>query len=125
LSAAPTEDRRVFVSSLADLGTSRVCWVRLSADASGRPREAVIVLDPEGIPRAYLNLCRHLPIPLDGGSRKFLIEGELQCVTHGARYRLNDGLCVTGPCRGQSLRPLKLELTSGLLFVIDDTSVCI
>lgn len=125
MSAAPTDDRRVFVSSLAELGASRVSWVRLAPDTSGRPREAVIVLDDGGVPRAYLNLCRHLPIPLDGGSRKFLIEGELQCATHGARYRLNDGLCVTGPCRGLSLRPLRLELTSGLLFVIDDPSVCI
>jgi nitrite reductase/ring-hydroxylating ferredoxin subunit len=58
-------------------------------------------------------------IPLDAGSRQFLADGQLQCATHGARYRRSDGLCVAGPCRGTSLRALPIELSAGVLFVVD------
>jgi nitrite reductase/ring-hydroxylating ferredoxin subunit len=125
LSGSLRPAQRVFVAALAELEPSEALCVPLAADALGRPREAVIVCDDEGLPRAYLNLCKHLPIPLDGGSRRFLIDGQLQCVTHGARYRRSDGLCVAGPCRGASLRALATEVEAGLLFVIDDPRACI
>jgi nitrite reductase/ring-hydroxylating ferredoxin subunit len=114
--------QRVFAGSLAELEAERLLLVQLAPDMSGRPREAVVVLDGAGVPRAYLNQCRHLPIPLDGGSRQFLTEGQLQCGTHGARYRLNDGLCVMGPCRGASLFTLPVEVVAALVFVQDDLS---
>lgn len=111
---------RALAGSLAELEADRVLLVALTPDMSGRPREAVVVLDDEGTPRAYLNLCRHLPIPLDAGSRRFLFAGDLQCATHGARYRLRDGLCVIGPCRGASLFALPTEIAAGLVFVVDE-----
>jgi nitrite reductase/ring-hydroxylating ferredoxin subunit len=75
------------------------------------PREALIIRDALGVPRAYLNRCQHLPIPLDGGSRRFLAKdgAHLQCGTHGARYRISDGHCVDGPCKGAALHTLTLE----------------
>ncbi|HKP62149.1 MAG TPA: Rieske (2Fe-2S) protein [Polyangiales bacterium] len=112
----------VAAGSLAELEAERWLVVRLAPDMSGRPREAVVVLDDEGIARAYLNQCRHLPIPLDGGSRQFLIGGQLHCGTHGARYRLNDGLCVLGPCRGASLFALPVEIIDARVFVRDELS---
>jgi nitrite reductase/ring-hydroxylating ferredoxin subunit len=111
---------RVVAGSLAELEAEGVLVVPLAPDMSGRPREAIVVLDGEGAPRAYMNLCRHLPIPLDGGSRQFLIDGQLQCGTHGARYRLHDGLCVSGPCRGASLFALAVEVIAGLIFVREE-----
>jgi nitrite reductase/ring-hydroxylating ferredoxin subunit len=72
-------------------------------------REALVVLDELGAPRAYANLCQHVPIPLDAGGRRFLDgAGLLACVTHGALYRRSDGLCVSGPCLGRSLIPLPI-----------------
>jgi nitrite reductase/ring-hydroxylating ferredoxin subunit len=109
--------RRIPAGDLETLA-SRVRMVRLSADGCGRPREALIVRDAAGVVRAYLNLCRHLPIPLDA-SGQFLVDGLLQCGTHGARYQLEDGLCVSGPCRGASLQALDLVIEGSRLFVID------
>lgn len=123
--ASPRPPQRVFVAALAALDPREARWVPLAPDALGRPREAVIVCDEQGLPRAYLNLCRHLPIPLDSGSRRFLSDGLLQCATHGARYRRSDGLCIAGPCRGASLYVLATEVEAGLLFVIDDPRACI
>lgn len=92
---------------------SDVRVVPLPSDDLGRPREALIVRAPDGTLRAYLNRCRHLPVPLDGGSRQFLSrDGEhLLCGTHGALYRLDDGFCVEGPCEGESL--IALPITVG------------
>lgn len=122
-SSTPLVPERVLAGSWAELCASRLLVVKLAPDSYGRPREAIVLLDDHDEPRAYRNLCQHLPIPLDAGSRQFLIRGELQCVTHGARYRLDDGLCVSGPCRGASLIALPIEIVASLVFVLDTNLV--
>jgi nitrite reductase/ring-hydroxylating ferredoxin subunit len=119
MSALAAVPRNVFVGSLAQIEGGEVLTVRLTHDEFGRPREAIVLVDANQIPRAYLNLCRHLPVPLDAASREFLIDGQLQCVTHGARYRVEDGLCVAGPCRGTSLYALELRVEGADLFVVE------
>jgi nitrite reductase/ring-hydroxylating ferredoxin subunit len=120
LSSPPGQRQRVYVGTFAELTAQRWLLAHLAPDAFGRPREAIVLLDESEVPRAYLNQCRHLPIPLDAGSRDFFFAGELQCATHGARYRLRDGMCVTGPCRGAALAALPIEITAALVFVIDN-----
>ncbi|MBW2464949.1 MAG: Rieske 2Fe-2S domain-containing protein, partial [Deltaproteobacteria bacterium] len=76
-----------------------------------------------GLPRAYLNECQHLAIPLGGRSGRLLTEDgkSLICRTHGALYRLTDGFCTEGPCLGTHLAPLALEEDEdGVLWIIDD-----
>jgi nitrite reductase/ring-hydroxylating ferredoxin subunit len=94
--------------------------VALPAGADRRPREALVLLDLAGEVRAYLNRCRHLPIPIDSGSRSFLTfdKQHLLCGTHGALYRLDDGVCIAGPCLHLALEALPLEETDGELFVL-------
>lgn len=86
----------------------RVVPLPVGTVLDGMPaREALVVLDDTGAVRAFANVCQHVPIPLDAGSRRFLDEeGFLVCATHGALYRRSDGLCVQGPCRGRSLSPV-------------------
>ena len=110
---------RVFACRLVALEHGHVVVVRLSPDATGRPREAIVLCDGRRVVRAYLNLCRHLPVPLDAASRDFLRDGQLQCATHGARYRLEDGLCVVGPCRGASLFALPVHIEGDEVFVYE------
>lgn len=100
---------RVCPRSAVDEG---VQVVRLPDDERGRPREALVLLDGARTLRAYLNRCEHLPIPLDGGSRRFLSEdgSHLVCGTHGALYRREDGFCVEGPCAGKSLLALPVRV---------------
>ena len=111
-----------WAGTLRQIESGEVLTVRLTRDQNGRPREALVLVDGNRMPRAYLNLCRHLPIPLDAASRQFLRDGQLQCVTHGARYRLEDGLCVTGPCRGFSLYALELRVEGDNLFVVEPSA---
>jgi nitrite reductase/ring-hydroxylating ferredoxin subunit len=99
------------------LGAGEVRVVPLPRDELGRPREALLVRDAAGELRAYLNRCRHLAIPLDGGSRDFLTpDGQhLRCGTHGALYRLDDGYCVEGPCQGAALVALPFDVVDGVV----------
>jgi nitrite reductase/ring-hydroxylating ferredoxin subunit len=110
---------RVHAGKREALSRLPVLVVRLAADRHGRPREALVVCDESGALRAYRNLCQHLPIPLDSGSRSFMYQGDLQCLTHGARYRTSDGLCVYGPCKGAKLEAFVVEEIGDEIFVVD------
>ena len=91
------------------------------AEWPSKRREAIVLCDESGALRAYFNECRHVPIPLDSGGRKFTnAEGLLECKTHGALYRKSDGECVSGPCMGSRLIPLAIEDDA---LIIDDALV--
>lgn len=64
---------------------------------------------------AYRNHCPHTGSPLDWQPHQFLnLERTLiQCATHSALFRINDGYCVNGPCVGQALTSLDVELVAG------------
>jgi nitrite reductase/ring-hydroxylating ferredoxin subunit len=70
--------------------------------------EAGVVVHRGGRLYAYRNRCPHTGVELNWLPGQFLsIDGEhIQCATHGALFRIEDGLCVYGPCSGQSLQPL-------------------
>lgn len=73
--------------------------------------------------RAYKNECRHLPMPLDDRDPGEIWDPTgryLVCNSHGARYRVDDGLCVSGPCEGSHLKPLPILVQDGEIFL--DTS---
>lgn len=113
---------RVLAGSLSGLGAGEVRAVRLTPTPDGMRREVLVLRDAEGVVRAYRNLCKHLPILLDAGSRKYLTPDgtELLCNTHGARYRREDGFCVHGPCEGASLDRVPFVVEGDCLVVLDD-----
>lgn len=68
----------------------------------------------------YQNRCPHVGLPLNWVPDQFLdADAELiQCKSHGALFRLEDGLCVAGPCVGQSLQQVESYInTDGRLCV--------
>ncbi len=60
----------------------------------------------------YLNSCPHAGTPLDWVEDAFMSEdgSHVMCHTHGALFRVEDGYCIDGPCTGDSLTPLALEI---------------
>jgi nitrite reductase/ring-hydroxylating ferredoxin subunit len=68
---------------------------------------------------AYVNRCRHMTTPLDFIRDEFLSEDRryLMCYTHGALYEPATGLCVAGPCKGESLYRLPLIVNHGEVLV--------
>ena len=62
--------------------------------------------------RAWLNVCPHAGRRLDWAPGKFLTsrDGLLVCAVHGASFELGAGECVAGPCRGEHLRAVPVEV---------------
>jgi nitrite reductase/ring-hydroxylating ferredoxin subunit len=79
------------------------------------PREAdgasLILLRSGGQLHAYQNICPHAGRPLNWAPGRFLFaHGQLVCAAHGASFRPEDGFCIGGPCRGESLKRVAVEL---------------
>lgn len=68
---------------------------------------------------AYVNRCRHMTTPLDFVRYQFFTEDGryLVCLTHGALYEPDSGLCVDGPCQGLSLYRLPVLVDQGEVVV--------
>lgn len=63
----------------------------------------------------YVNSCPHVGLPLDPAPDRFLDARReaIVCSAHGARFRIEDGLCTSGPCHGESLEPVPARLDEG------------
>ncbi len=68
---------------------------------------------------AYLNRCPHQELPMDWQPGRFLdMEREhIVCAMHGARFRIEDGFCVDGPCRGQHLQAAAVCIEGDQVFL--------
>ena len=106
------------VCTLQELREKRVVGFDLGRNAVGRPQRGLVVINEAGDIFAYQDLCRHLPVYLDV-SRRYLSDDKhhLVCMTHGALYRIHDGLCIAGPCDGLALYPLPLRQHDDQLWV--------
>jgi nitrite reductase/ring-hydroxylating ferredoxin subunit len=71
---------------------------------------------------AYVNRCPHARFPLNWQPDQFFAPDSeyLMCRMHGALFQVEDGLCVAGPCLGQALRSLPIEIRDGLVVLGDD-----
>ncbi len=71
---------------------------------------------------AFLNRCPHALRQLNLRPDAFLTpDGTLlQCSSHGALFEKDSGECVAGPCAGEYLRRLPVELRDGQLLLTGD-----
>lgn len=67
----------------------------------------------------YENRCPHVGVSLNWQPNVFLNleQTHIQCSTHGALFRIDNGLCEWGPCVGQSLRALASKVEDGKLLL--------
>lgn len=74
--------------------------------------ERFFILNQGGNLHAYRNRCPHLKIPLEWQEDSFLCKDTdlVRCATHGALFLPDTGLCVSGPCAGQTLEPVTIAL---------------
>lgn len=84
--------------------------VEVDMDVDGAP-ESVVLLRRGAEVAAFLNVCPHAGRRLDFAPGRFLFDqGRLVCAAHGASFEALSGLCVGGPCRGQSLRAVPVAV---------------
>ena len=114
---APT---RVLIGldALGDPGAASIVLGRGSA------RRDVLIVRSGGKIRAFENSCPHQGTPLETLAGAFFDSDRclLVCSTHGARFRPGDGLCVAGPCAGQALKPVAIELSGGKVLLAGEPS---
>lgn len=79
----------------------------------------IVLVHYRGQHYAYINSCPHRSIPLEWQPDQFLDYEKqfIQCATHGAMFRIEDGLCIAGPCVDDRLDPLPLQIVDGQLWV--------
>lgn len=60
----------------------------------------------------YVNSCPHIGLPLDPAPDRFLDAKKqvIVCSAHGARFRIEDGECISGPCYGESLEAVSVRV---------------
>jgi Ferredoxin subunits of nitrite reductase and ring-hydroxylating dioxygenases len=88
------------------------------ATLDGEPESLVLYRDGGSV-RAWLNVCPHAGRRLDWAPGQFLKsrEGQLVCAAHGASFELQQGTCVAGPCRGDALRAVPVEVRDGQVWL--------
>jgi len=69
---------------------------------------------------SYENSCPHAFIPLNMDQGHFIDKtgAYFICQNHGALFDIKNGLCVAGPCNGQSLTIIDVELKEGNIIAL-------
>jgi nitrite reductase/ring-hydroxylating ferredoxin subunit len=80
-------------------------------------RIGVLAVRRDGQVFAYVNSCPHTGAPLDFTPGRFLNADKtlIQCSTHGALFRIEDGFCVKGPCAGKALVSVAIAVDNGIV----------
>lgn len=101
-----------FLCHLADLEPTGAKGVTLGR---GRGALEVVVVRTGTSVLAYENSCPHLMMTLEARPDRFLDEAgrHLVCSMHGARFTVEDGVCVWGPCEGKTLGALAIVIAGG------------
>jgi nitrite reductase/ring-hydroxylating ferredoxin subunit len=88
------------------------------------PLKGFVVRAGAGV-RGYVNHCPHAGHPLDLLPGRFLSpDGALiLCSSHGALFEKDNGYCVAGPCAGNSLTPISLEVREGFVLLADSVDI--
>ncbi len=74
---------------------------------------------------AYQNYCVHVGHPLNWMPDAFLTTDRksIICASHGAMYEIDSGFCFAGPCKGKSLRPVRVDVRGGIIYATGPTSL--
>ena len=65
----------------------------------------------------YVDRCPHMGLPLAQELDAYLTPdgGTIACSWHSALFRIEDGVCVGGPCGGQRLTPWPVAVVDGTI----------
>lgn len=65
----------------------------------------------------YVDSCPHAGWPLAALDDRYLAKGgeRLLCAGHGALFRLEDGVCTSGPCHGDRLASWPVAVGDGVV----------
>lgn len=93
--------------------------LKFTIPAKPFPREGFVVRHGKNF-TAYYNECAHISLPLDWDDNDFFgLDGKsLVCKNHGAEFRPEDGVCITGPCKGATLKKIDITVEDGIVYAL-------
>ena len=73
---------------------------------------SVVLIKFNGEVKAYLNNCPHQNVPLNEAYKIDVnpFEKTMKCSVHDAFFRVEDGLCIEGPCWDDALKALPISV---------------
>lgn len=106
-----------YLCEAADINEGAVREFRFGGESPFAFR--LFIYNDRGMYRAYRNSCPHYKVPLNHEPGKVFTPDEkyFLCMTHYAQFEKSSGLCVAGPCTGQSLETIPLQQEKEYLFV--------
>jgi nitrite reductase/ring-hydroxylating ferredoxin subunit len=83
------------------------------------------VVQTSGGVAGYVNTCPHAGHPLNFKPDRFLTPDRslILCASHGALFTRDSGLCIAGPCPGQSLTRIPVEVVGQHVMLAPDVDV--
>jgi nitrite reductase/ring-hydroxylating ferredoxin subunit len=108
--------------SLAEL--EETCSRGFAVGEGDWPLRGFIVKTPQGV-AAFVNYCPHAGHPLNFRPHRFLTPdgGLILCGSHGALFARDTGLCILGPCAGQSLTRIPVDVVNGFVMLAEGVDV--
>lgn len=89
-------------------------------DLEGQGRDQLFVVHKAGSLHAYLNSCPHWPtatLPWRKDAYLDTTGNYIMCHGHGARFTVDSGECVSGPCVGQRLTAVALKVEEEVVWI--------
>ena len=104
------------LSALNDIADGGFAEVEATIDGDA---ESLVLYRLGDEVRAWLNVCPHAGRRLDWAPGQFLKskDGHLVCAAHGASFELDRGDCIAGPCRGDALRAVQVQVRDGAVWL--------
>jgi nitrite reductase/ring-hydroxylating ferredoxin subunit len=112
----PQEAREI--CALADMPPDAARGFTLyGADATHEKLDLIIWRHGDAL-GGFVNQCPHMGLPLETFPDRFLSAdgAALICSAHGARFTF-DGRCFVGPCKGQKLHAVALNVRDGHIYM--------
>jgi nitrite reductase/ring-hydroxylating ferredoxin subunit len=108
-----------FLCQAREIDTGTVKEFRFGSESPFAFR--LFIYNDAGKFKAFRNACPHFNVPLNHTTKQLnaLDSQHFVCMTHFARFEKGTGLCVSGPCEGQSLESIPLR-QEGEFLLIDD-----
>jgi ketohexokinase len=92
--------------------------------AAGLAHKVVLIKHENDI-KAYENNCPHQDVPLDEAYKIDInpFEMTMKCSVHDAFFRIEDGVCIEGPCWRDELKPVDIEIDAetGAIYIAESS----
>ncbi|WP_178861240.1 PfkB family carbohydrate kinase [Thiomicrorhabdus cannonii] len=83
--------------------------------------KSVVLIKYEDQVKAYINNCPHQDVPLNEAYKIDVnpFEKTMKCSVHDAFFRIEDGVCVEGPCWDEALEAVDIQINEqGEIFIV-------